>query len=56
VVSASVIGCVSHPVGPARTFSKYEGKAVTTAEGALSSVETARLAVQVGASGKTFGG
>ena len=35
--------CVSHPVGPARTFGKYEGKAVTTAESALSAVETGHL-------------
>ena len=36
-------GCVSHPVGPARTMGKYEGKAATTAKSALSQVETLRL-------------
>jgi hypothetical protein len=34
---------VSHPIGPARTFGKYEGKAVTTAESALSAVATAKM-------------
>ena len=40
-------GCVSHPVGPARTMGKYEGKAATTAKSALSQVETMRLAADV---------
>jgi hypothetical protein len=48
-------GCVAHPVGPARTFSKYEGKAKTTAEAALSAVETARLAAQLASDGRAFG-
>jgi hypothetical protein len=48
-------GCVAHPVGPARTFGKYEGKAVTTAEGALSAVESARLAARTAAEGGAFG-
>ena len=47
--------CVSHPVGPARSFSKYEGKAVTTAESALSSVETVRLAARAGTERHVFG-
>lgn len=47
--------CVSHPVGPARTFGKYEGKATTTAESALSTVETVRLAAEAAAKGKTLG-
>jgi hypothetical protein len=34
---------VPHPVGPARTYDKYRGKAVTTAEAALSAVQTAHL-------------
>jgi hypothetical protein len=47
--------CVPHPVGPARTYSKFEGKATTTAESALSVVETVRLAAQAGGEGKAFG-
>jgi hypothetical protein len=39
-------GCTPHPVGPARTFDKYEGKAVTTAESALSAVETVRVVIE----------
>jgi hypothetical protein len=42
-------------VGPARSFSKYEGKAVTTAESALSAVETVRLAAETGGHGDAFG-
>ena len=30
---------VPHPIGPARTFGKYEGKAVTTAKAAESEVQ-----------------
>jgi hypothetical protein len=48
-------GCVPHPVGPARTYGKYEGKAVTTAEGALSAVETARLVADSASRGNAFG-
>ena len=47
--------CVAHPVGPARTFGKYEGKAVTTAEGVLSAVETARLVARTASAGNAFG-
>lgn len=47
--------CVSHPVGPARTFGKYEGKAVTSAEGVLSAVQTARLFAKTAARGNAFG-
>ena len=52
---AAVTGCVSHPVGPARTFKTYEDKAVTTAEAALSAVSTTILAAQVGAEGNAWG-
>jgi len=48
-------GCVAHPIGPARTFGKYKGKAVTTAESALSAVETARLTADAAARGNAFG-
>jgi hypothetical protein len=46
---------VPHPVGPARTFGKYEGKAVTTAESALSSVQTVRLVADAATKGNTLG-
>jgi hypothetical protein len=46
-VGMALTGCVSHPVGPARTLGKYTGKAATTAKSALSQVETVRLAVEV---------
>jgi hypothetical protein len=46
---------VPHPVGPARTFDKYEGKAVTTAKSALSNVATVRLAAQAGSRDRAFG-
>jgi hypothetical protein len=48
-------GCTPHPVGPARTFGKYEEKAVTTAESALSRVETVRLAADVAGDEGAFG-
>jgi hypothetical protein len=43
LLAVTMSACVSHPVGPARTYAKYEGKAVTTAEAALSAVESGRL-------------
>ena len=46
---------VPHPVGPARTYGKYEGKAVTTAKSALSNVETVRLAARTASVGNAFG-
>jgi hypothetical protein len=55
VVVASASACVSHPVGPARTFGKYEGKARTTAASALSEVQTARLVAHAAARGRAFG-
>jgi hypothetical protein len=48
-------GCVSHPVGPARTEAKYEGKAVTTAESALSAVNTVRIAARSATRDHAFG-
>ena len=47
--------CVSHPVGPARTFATYEGKARTTAESALSEVQTARLLATTSSDDRSFG-
>jgi hypothetical protein len=46
--------CVPHPVGPARTLSTFQGKATTTAESALSEVQTVRLAVDTAERGRTF--
>src|SRR3954463_1106435 len=56
VAGAAVIvaaGCFQ-PVGPARTFHGYELKAESTAKSARSSVETARLAVQIASDGSAF--
>jgi hypothetical protein len=53
VVASSA--CVSHPVGPARTYGKYEGKARTTAQSALSEVQTARMVAQTASRGDAFG-
>jgi hypothetical protein len=55
VVAVLATACVSHPVGPARTFETYEDKATTTAEAALSAVSTTILAAQVGSNGKAWG-
>jgi hypothetical protein len=46
---------VPHPVGAARTYDKYEGKAVTTAKSAQSNVAVVRLAAQAGSRGRAFG-
>ncbi|MBA3653527.1 MAG: hypothetical protein H0W70_04970 [Actinobacteria bacterium] len=47
--------CVPHPVGPARTFGKYEGKAKTTAESALSAVRNAQLVSDAASRHRLFG-
>lgn len=46
---------VPHPVGPARTYDKYRGKAVTTADAAQSDVATTLLALDAVLSGNSFG-
>src|SRR5204863_1068824 len=51
----ALAACTPHPVGPARTFDKYEGKAVTTAESALSAVQTVRLLIETSDRGHGFG-
>ena len=56
LTALALSGCVSHPVGPARTYSSYEAKARTTASSARSSVATARLLAETASKGKTFGG
>jgi hypothetical protein len=54
-VLCALAGCVAHPVGPARTYSKYEGKAVSSAKAAQSSVATVQLVAATAAAGKAFG-
>ena len=54
IVSLLVAGCVAHPVGPARSVESYERKANTTAESALSAVETVRLLAGAGADGNAL--
>jgi len=51
---ALTAGC-AHPVGPARTYGKYEGKARTTVEAALSNVQTVRLVASAASRGNAFG-
>jgi hypothetical protein len=46
---------VPHPVGPARTFGKYNGKAVSTAESAVSNVRTVALVARARRDGNVFG-
>jgi hypothetical protein len=55
LAAVSLAGCVSHPVGPARTFDSYEDKAATTAEAALSAVSTTMLAARTGTDGGAWG-
>jgi hypothetical protein len=55
VVACLLSACVPHPVGPARTFAKYEGKAASTAKAALSAVETARLVAEGATRHRLFG-
>jgi hypothetical protein len=46
---------VPHPIGPARTFDKYEGKAVTTAKAAESEVQAALLVARTASKDNSFG-
>ena len=55
LLAAALTACVPHPIGPARTFAKYEGKAATTAESALSAVQTARLMARASSRQHLFG-
>ncbi|MET0144712.1 MAG: hypothetical protein ABW328_08020 [Ilumatobacteraceae bacterium] len=60
VVSGAVLvivaaGCVTHPIGAARTYDDYERKATTTAESARSAVATVRLLAEAAGDGNTFG-
>jgi hypothetical protein len=57
MVGSAVVagGCLAHPVGPARSFSAYEGKAMTTAEAARSAVATVQLVSDASTDGGTFG-
>jgi hypothetical protein len=58
VVAISLIAATAacaHPVGPARTYGKYESKARTTVESALSNVQTVRMVAGAAARGNAFG-
>lgn len=55
LAAACATGCVSHPIGPARTHDKYVGKATTTAESAASQLRSLRLAALAGARDRAFG-
>jgi hypothetical protein len=55
IALVTATSCTPHPVGPARSAGSYEGKAVTTAESALSHVETVRLAAEAAGQGHMFG-
>jgi hypothetical protein len=46
---------VPHPVGPARTFGKYNGKAVSTADSAISDVRTVALVARARRDRNVFG-
>src|SRR5215218_7373901 len=52
---AALSSCTPHPVAPARTFGKYQGKAVTSAESARSIVETVRLVAETASRDNSFG-
>jgi hypothetical protein len=54
-LALTLVGCIPHPVSPARTFATYEGKAVTTAESAQSAVETVMLSAGAASRGNSFG-
>jgi hypothetical protein len=46
--------CVPHPVGPARTFDAYVGKATTTSEGVRSDVATVALVAEQATERRVF--
>jgi len=48
-------GCSEHSVGPARTYDDYERKSRTSAEVALSAVETVRLLAETSSDGNAWG-
>jgi hypothetical protein len=55
MVAASIVSlALSACVAPARSFGAYEGKAVATAQTALSAVSTAMLAARAGSRGDAF--
>jgi hypothetical protein len=53
-ILAMLLAACVQPVGPARTFDSYEHKAKHTAETALSSVETGRLAARAARNDDAF--
>ena len=54
-VVTGLASCTPHPVGPARTYDKYRGKAVTTAESALSVAQTVQLIADAASKDNSFG-
>jgi hypothetical protein len=54
IAAASLTGCTTHSVGPARTYDDFERKSRTTAQVALSAVETVRLLSETATAGKAF--
>jgi hypothetical protein len=55
VCALAMSACVAHPVGPARTYGKYESKARTSAKSVASSLQTALLAVRAAGRDRMFG-
>ena len=55
IVAMLAAGCSEHSVGPARTYDDYERKSRTSAEVALSAVETVRLLAETSTDGNAWG-
>lgn len=55
VIATLSAGCSEHSVGPARTYDDYERKSRTSAEVALSAVETVRLLAETSSDGNAWG-
>ena len=50
----TLVGCVEHRVGPARTADDYDRKARTTASAAISAVETVRFLAELSSAGDSL--
>ena len=55
LVAVLAASCSEHSVGPARTYDDYERKSRTSAEVALSAVETVRLLAETSSDGNAWG-
>jgi len=55
IVTVLAASCSEHSVGPARTYDDYERKSRTSAEVALSAVETVRLLAETSSHGNAWG-